>query len=235
VTNPAGVPGAELDFSGTHDGGETSAGALMRRFERSMILDFDKWHDGAGYDLAALRAMPMREKSMIEARLIQRGARDWRDLEALAVLDTPQARDVLVGAMDSSNPEVRNTVTRCAPHLISESVRTASLVRGLETANFFGGLAQVLEQVASFHPPLVVEALLRGALDRAGAVAVHFAAMLLYVCGQSKEPFDPELRLVFLEFESDLRGDREKAFRDLCRRIGVEAAGYLPAESIPSS
>ncbi len=200
----------------------------MRRFESSMVMDFDKWHDGVGYDLDALRAMSAAEKKSAEAMLLRRGARDWRDIEALACLDTPETRAVIQAAINSPNPEVRNAVTRCAAHLIPDSARTISLVRGLESANFFGGLTQTLDQVAGYHPPLVVDALVRGTIGRSGDVAVHFAAMLCYIYGQATEPFDLDQRPFFLRFNTENHGEREAVFRELCGKIGVDAGRYLP-------
>jgi hypothetical protein len=192
-----------------------------------MVMDFDKWHDGIGYDLDALRAMSPAEKKSTETMLIRRGARDWRDIEALACFDTPEARAAIKAAMNNPNPDVRNAVTRCAPELIPDAVRTASLVMGLETAFFFGGLGQTLDQVAEFHPPLIVEALLRGALGRTGDVAMHFAALLYYIHGKAAEPFDMVQRPFFLRFNTDNRTERETLFRELCQKIGVDAARYL--------
>lgn len=199
--------------------------SLLRRFESSMVMDFDKWHDGTGYDLDALRAMSPAEKQSAEAMVLRNGERDWRDIEALACLDTPAARTALQRAMNSPNPEVRNAVTRHAPGLIPDSVRTTSLVQGLESANFFGGLTQTLDQVAGYHPPLIVEALMRGVVNRSGDVAVHFAAMLCYIYGKASEPFDMEQRPFFLQFNTENRGERETMFRELCEKIGVAACG----------
>ena len=44
---------------------------LLRRFERSMVMDFEKWHDGTGYDLDALRAMSPTEKLSAEALVLR--------------------------------------------------------------------------------------------------------------------------------------------------------------------
>ena len=67
--------------------------AAVRQFRDSMQIDYWKWHDGVGYDLGALRQASASERNEIEAILLDRGALDWRDVEALAVLDTPRARD----------------------------------------------------------------------------------------------------------------------------------------------
>ena len=34
---------------------ETHPDSAVRRFERSMVMDYEKWHDGTGYDLEALK------------------------------------------------------------------------------------------------------------------------------------------------------------------------------------
>jgi hypothetical protein len=207
--------------------------AALIRFQDSMVMNYEKWHDGVGYDLESLRLMSPAERKSTEALLIRHGVNDWRDVEALAFLDTPEAKAAIKAAINSPNPEVRNAVTRYAPEAIPESVRIISLVQGLETTNFYGGLAQTLDQVAEFHPPLVMEALLRGVLGRAGDVAVHFAAMLCYIHGRAPEPFDMEQRPFFLRFNTDISAERETMFRELCGKIGVDPARYLAMGKLP--
>jgi hypothetical protein len=200
---------------------------LVQRFQASMVLDYEKWHDGTGYDLKLLREMSPDERNDIHDLLIERGTQDWRDVEALACFDTPEAHAALEAALKSSNPEVRNAVTRAVPERISDEARTASLVQGLKTAVIYGGLTQALDQVVEFHPPEIVDALMRGALDRAGDVAVHFAAMLYYIHGKAAEPFDWEQRPFFLRFNTDDRRERETVFRELCEAIQVDPRRFL--------
>jgi hypothetical protein len=200
----------------------------VQRFERSMVIDFEKWHDGVGYDLEALREMSRAELAAIEAMLLARGMNDWRDVEALAQFKTSAAHAALRAAMKHPNAEVRNAVMRYAPDLISNSARIASLVDALQTAELFGGLSLTLDQVADFHPAPIVEALFNGALERTGDVAVHFAAMLCFIHGRAAEPFDMAQRPFFLRFNTDNRAERETVFRELCEKIGVDAARYLP-------
>ena len=57
-----------------------------------MVIDYEKWHDGVGYDLDAIREASQDERQAIEILLFNRGTRDWRDVEALAALDTARAR-----------------------------------------------------------------------------------------------------------------------------------------------
>jgi len=92
---------------------------LIEKFERSMVIDYEKWHDGIGYDLDVLRQMSEAEKKLIESLLIRRGLRDWRDVEALAEINSPTAHTALKAAINHSSVEIRNAVTRHAPELIA--------------------------------------------------------------------------------------------------------------------
>ena len=75
----------------------------------------------------------------------------------------------------------------------------------------------------------MIDALFRAALREEGEAAVHAAARLAYVHGKAKEPFDWELRPLFLRFGEADRMSREAAFRELCALCGVDPARYLPA------
>ena len=201
----------------------------VHRFRQSMVMDYEKWHDGIGYDLTVLQAATAAERGEIERLLVARGISDWRDVEALAALGTPAALAALERALASGNTEIRLAVMQHAPGLPSYEQRVATLVAALETAELFGGLSQALDEVPAFHPPPVLGALFRGALDRGGDVAVHFAAMLTFLHGKADEPFDWEQRPFFLRFHTEVRSEREDVFRELCGKIGVDAGKYRKA------
>lgn len=201
----------------------------VSRFRRSMVLDHEKWRDGIGYDLDAIAAAAASSPKLaqqIEAILLSEGVKGWREVEALAALDTPRARKALRAAL-SGNTEVRMAVARHAPQLVPRRSEVASLVKALETGEFYGGLTQALDRVEQLHPTPVIDALFRGALTREGEVAVHFAAMLLFLNGKAKEPFDWEQRPFCLRFNSADRSERDAVFGELCERIGVDPARYL--------
>lgn len=111
--------------------------------------------------------------------------------------------------------------------LISAAARTASLVAALESAEIYGGLTQTLLEVEAHHPPEVIEALLRGALDREGDVACHFAARLFFLHGKASSAFDMKHRPFFLRFNTTDRPAREAVFCELCAKIGVDPAKFL--------
>ena len=106
------------------------------RFIRSMVIDYEKWHDGTGYDLDILKDATPQELAQIEDFLIARQVIDWRDVEALAALDTPRARALLRKTLKGRNRELSIAVTDYAPHLVSELEQTKSLVAALKETGF---------------------------------------------------------------------------------------------------
>lgn len=201
--------------------------SAAERFLESMIMTFDMWHDGIGYDLAALQAIPPDELPAIEAHLIANQPRDWRDIEALAQIDSPQARAAITAALQDKDPQVRRVAERYSEQPLDTAEREALLLESLQNGVFFGGLSATLDMVEEFHPPAVVDALLYGALKREGEVAVHFAAMLYFLHGKSQEAFDWNHRPFFLRFHTTDTEEREAVFRELCETIGVDYRQYL--------
>lgn len=202
------------------------SGAL-ERFRESMACTYERWHDGIGYDLAILKAATPVEQGEIEHLLLSRAVDDWRDVEALAALDTPRAQAALHRALQMGSHPVRMAVLYHAPHLVSEGERTKSLVQALEGADTYGGLTQALLEVQEYHPTEVIDALLRGVLARDEGAPVHFAAMLMYLHGKASSAFDWEQRPFFLKFHTKDPEERRKLFAELCAKIGVEPATYL--------
>jgi hypothetical protein len=189
-------------------------------------MDYEKWHDGIGYDLEALKELSADERMVIEKTLIHKKPLDWRDVEALAVLDTPLARKTLRAAASGSDPVVRMAVVRYAPNMITNAERTASILKTLKNAKLFGGLSEALDEVEEFHPPEIIAELFRGALQREGEIAVLFAAMLFFVYGKSSEAFEMEQRPFFLRFNTANSSERQKVFDELCNILGVNPSDY---------
>lgn len=197
------------------------------RFRESMVGTYERWHDGIGYDVAIFQKATPEELVEIEDLLLSRSIDDWRDVEALAALDSPRARVALRNALKSSSDRVCIAVAQYAPGLISEAERTAILLHALEGSDTYGELTQALLEVESFHPPKIIDALLRGVLARADDAPVHFAAMLMFLHGKADSAFDWEQRPFFLKFHSENRRERVPHFRELCAKIDVDAEKYL--------
>lgn len=191
-------------------------------FWPNLEVDFEKWHDGIGHDLEALDSLPEPEKRAVEAYLVQRGIRDWRDVEALARLDGDAARTALRGALVQGELEVRLAVARHRPDWLTPSARTALLVDALDQAVPFAGLSTTVDAVVEFHPPVVMSALWRCLASRDGGVAVHYAALLAYLHGVAGSPFDMALRPFFLSFNTEDAQVRRAAISALRDKITLE-------------
>lgn len=199
---------------------------LLARFIASMTITYEMWHDGDGYDLVALRGLTEIEKDEAEKILLAHAPRDWRDIEALAELNTPAAREEIEKAKKSSDPKVRREAALHGGPL-PDGEREKALIRALETASVGAGLTEAIDEAAEFHPPAVIDALFRGALTARAESAVHYAALLFYLHGKSGEPFDWSHRSFFLRFNATGAEERRAAFRELCAQVGVDAARYL--------
>jgi hypothetical protein len=199
----------------------------LQRFEASMKIGFEEWHDGIGYYMKAIRMASQAERAAIEQLLINHRPRDWRDIEALAEINTKCSRETIKKAIKNPDPLVRVAVARFAPDLVTDHERTQSITDALKNTEPFWGLSQVLDEVERYHPQEVIEALIKGSLNRKGEVAVHFAAMLFYLSGKAKEPFDWGKRPFFLRFNNEDRKERVKVFRELCQKLKINPEKYL--------
>jgi hypothetical protein len=122
--------------------------------------------------------------------LIKHSPRDWQDIQALAQIDTRSARETIKNSINDPNPAVRVAVTRYSPKLVTKSERSRSIIEALQHTKIFGGLSQILDDIEKYHPAEVKEELIKGLLSREGDVAVLSAAMLFYLYGKAKEPFE---------------------------------------------
>ena len=204
----------------------------MSRFIESMKIDFEKWHDGIGYDLKALAEANREERDKIERILVSRNPLDWRDIQALAILDSHKARSTLRYAIQGGNNEVNMAILRFAPELVDDKLRTKLIVKSLKSASFYYGLLQTLYIVEKYHPKEVIRELFDGLLNREGEIAVHFAAMLFYIYKKDETYFPWENRAFFLKFNTTKKTERKIDFKELCEKIGVDYRVYLKDDPI---
>ena len=203
----------------------THPSPALDRFVRSLFIDYEKWHDGVGFDLDALREVTPAERATAESRLD--ATHDWRDVEALAVLaelGSASAERSLRDALTSGSQEIRLAIMRHAPHLVDDAARTEMLLNALEVATPFDSFTDILDQVERFHPPPIVDALWRGLDTRQGDVAVHYAAMLAFIHGKADSAFDWSMRPLFLKFNTVSSAERQAAIAELRSRLDVERA-----------
>lgn len=198
------------------------------RFMASTNIDYEAWHDGVGYDLEALKAVEGEDRAEAERFLLERAGSDWRDLEALLALGTRTARAAVIEQLRTGRLEQRLQAAKYLgndPNL--EADREAAVVAGLGEAVFYGGLSVALDLATELRTPAMVEALFRASLRDEGEAAVHAAARLAFIHRKAREAFDWELRPLFLKFNTADRGERTRAFRELCTLCGVDPGPYL--------
>ena len=153
--------------------------------------------------------MDKSERQQLEALPIGRLERngDWRDVEALAELGTAKA---VKTAREHSNKDVRNFALRLAKQSkqVSGGELENEVVRAVESAAAMDGLDAALRFAEDCSTPRLRTALLDGARTGDDITRVNMAALLYYLIGEAKEPFDWEHRPYFLFF-----GDSEIAVR----------------------
>lgn len=190
--------------------------SVLARFEHSLFIGYEQWHDGVGYDVEALRELTDQQRRGIEARLTPPDG--WRDVQALAViasLGSDSARAELRRVATAGSSETRLAVLRYAPDLVDDAARTTALVEALDGATAFDSFTTTLEQVETFHPQPVIDALWRGLETRQGDVAMHYAGMLAFLHGKTDTSFDWAQRPLFLEFKTEDAAARSAAVRKL--------------------
>ena len=198
---------------------------VVERFRASMTLDYDAWHDGIGYDMDAVAAANASEKKAIAALVTP--PQGWRDIQTLATLGTDSANAALRDAMRSEVAEVRTAVIRYAPSVVSDDEKAELLVRALTSGAFYQDMTSALQQIATFHPPAVIDAMFRALFTQSGDVACHLSAMLAFVHKRAKTTFDWGKRPLFLKFNTDDRAVRRAAFTELCVLLMIDEAKTL--------
>ncbi|HKU50028.1 MAG TPA: hypothetical protein VJP79_08765 [Nitrososphaera sp.] len=196
-----------------------------KRFRDSLEMNHEKWHDGIGYDLSALDEMTEQDKDdVVDILSNSFMSEPWRTFEALEYINTPKALSIIDKNLRHPSLDVRIAASRFAKG--AEKEREQILIEALEKSEFYEGLTQALDQIESFHPQRVIEALLRGLLTRGDSAAVNFAGMLLYLYGKAESSFDWNRRPLFLRFATGNLDERRKAFVELCGIIGIDPKGY---------
>ena len=202
------------------------------RFMASTSIDYTRWHDGEPYDIDAIAELRGAERAEVEQWLLTRSGQDWRDLEGLLALGTEHARAAVITQLRYGKIEMRLAAARrLPPDPAIEADREQAIVDGLATSTVMNGLTMALDLATEHHPPKVMDALFRAALRDDHVMAVHAAALLLFVHGKAKAPFDWDRRPFFLQFGDDDAEVRRAAFVELCRECGVDPARYLGAST----
>jgi hypothetical protein len=199
----------------------THGSEAYQRFLASTVMDYEKWHDGEGYDLGTLQVLTAAERRQVEDLMIGRTI-EWREIEVLESLGTPRSWK----AIDQAFTSHRNIDTRLAAatalHRSGNQSQPMDQVIAeaiLELVSIEAGLTRAL-LLAEEHPTDRVRRALLRASGKKTEIAMHCAALLCYLAGKAKDPFDWDLRPLFLRLApGNDPADRKAAYGELCALV----------------
>jgi HEAT repeat protein len=188
-----------------------------------MEISYVQWHDGEGYDLEALGNSTKAEQTAAVVLLAERlsSTPNWRDIEALGVINTPLARARIRLALMQADFETR---LRAAKELddLGETVDLESvIIEALRGTDLSNGLSQAIDAAEEHPSPRIQETLLDLALNGNEDQRIQCAALALYLGGKADEAFDWNHRPFFLRFGEEDRKTQIEAYQELCQRLGV--------------
>jgi hypothetical protein len=196
---------------------------LVEQFNESMGMNYERWHDGLGYELSLIDKATPAERAEIEALLLKQPVTDWSLVEGLSRLRTPacvaRLRDALV---TSHGHEVKMAITEYAADLITTEQRTAAIIAAVREAPLLKGLQLALRQLPKFHPPEIIHELLQATLQREGDAAMHCAAHLLVIHGKAASPFAEPHRAFLSRFATKDPAARLAAHEELLELIKAD-------------
>jgi hypothetical protein len=200
-------------------------------FTASTNTGYEQWHDGIGYDLDALTKSTEQERTYVAARLSRRlkgGEGDWRDIEALATLKVPETREALEKALPRAKPAMRLHIAQALAAMGTVVEMDRIIADILRRGTYGDGLSLALDLLAVRHAtPFLRDVLLDCARNGKPDVRVHAAALSLYLAGKANSPFGWHHRPFFLLFGEEDEAIRERAYEELCRRIGIKPGDTL--------
>jgi hypothetical protein len=205
---------------------ESKRGSALQRFLDSMKIGYIEWHDGIGYDLNALKELTHDELQQVEALIISRRDSDWRDVEALAALNTPFTIQALKECLNSTNNEARLFAARFLKEMGIEDRIEEIVVKTLPQTKIGEGLTYALSLAETYPTERIRREVLCCAFLGNDDIRIHCAAMALYLYGKAASNFDTHNKIIFDFRESD-PGIRMKQFEVLCRQVGVDPIEIL--------
>jgi len=199
-----------------------SSSPALQKFAESMKIGYMEWHDGVGYDLESLKQISGDELKQVEALLISRVERDWRDVETLAEIDSEETLLALKSAINSKNLEVRVRATEKLSQkgILNDVEAEMFLVNTIPVVPFYG--QKFIIQLVSQYPTQAVKRTLLWSTLYGNDDIRHYAAALIYhLYGITTSSFDLNYRSFFFRFRDKNLSNRKLAYEELCKTIQV--------------
>jgi hypothetical protein len=197
--------------------------SAYKKFLSSMQISHSDWHDGVGYDVEALENITKAERAAAVEMLAERLATNpnWREVEALGVIDTPAARAAIRRAFEHADSETRIRAAEVLVDLGETVDLEAVIIEALRASDLSSGLSQAIDLAEENPSPRIQETLLDLALNGNEDQRIQCAALALYLGGKAEEAFDWNHRPFFLRFGAEDRKTQIEAYKELCQRLGV--------------
>src|SRR5262245_8660141 len=188
-----------------------------------MNLDVDKWREGIGFDIEALKQVTDPERDALVTILAEQleDHPDWRPIEALGAIGTPSAIEAIRRVLRGGSPETRLYAAEQFAEIGETEHLDRAIVHGLRETTLYGGLSRALDLAEEYPSQQIREALLDLALNGDEQQRIHCAALALYLGGKADEAFDWNHRPFFLQFGDSDRKVQIEAYKELCARLGV--------------
>ncbi|MBL8050201.1 MAG: hypothetical protein JNM46_03185 [Anaerolineales bacterium] len=198
----------------------------VEKFIKSMEIDYAKYHNGDGYDLNVLKELNAEELKQVESILIPRKDKDWRDVTALAAINTSTALEAVKKCLESPNLEVRIFAAKFLKEKnIIDRVEEV-LLKTLPIVKVGGGLVQALALAKEYPTEKVKQKLIWCALHGPDVTRTHCAAMALFLYGKAESEFDNNQKIIF-SFNPPDKAKRLEAFPELCQIISVNPNDFM--------
>lgn len=198
----------------------------LERFLKSMHIGFIEWHDGIGYDLDALKEMTPTELGYVEKIILPYKDRDWRDVETLATLNTPDSIQALKECLNSSNNDARLFAVRLLKEMNIVDRIEEIILDILPKTKIGQGLTYALSLAETYPTEAIRRKVLWCALNGNDDIRIHCAAMALYLYGKAASTFDNTFTIIF-EFREPSREGRIAPFVELCRLVDVDPTSLV--------
>lgn len=208
------------------DAPESTTGTPLQRFLESMKITYYKWHDGIGYDLDALNELDGSQRKYVENLLISQKDSDWRDVEALAALNTSLSIQALKDTLASHNLECRLMAARYLKDMNIEDHIEEVVIKTLPDTSIGDGMSYALFLAKTYPTEKIRRAVLRNAHAGKDDARVHCAAMALFLYGKTKSDFDTDFKIIY-EFHEKDPSIRREIFERLCEIVGVNPTDIL--------
>lgn len=196
----------------------------VRKFEESMIMDFDMWHDGEGYDLSAIDDMTAEERKQV-ARTLRARDQTWRETEALAALDLTDVDDVVAETARTSTSSNNRMTAASALHergKMDKAEFETLLCNEIRRLTGKGdGAIRILLEAEAMPTEKVKQALLWSSWNSTDD-SMSCAARLLYLCGKAEDQLAWSHRAWLFDLKpNNSHFTRKKAFDKLCELCGM--------------